>query len=841
MIERMRAPVSERMRQAPLARRRWRGPAILAALFVALLLLDALLYQITLPVSVTSDGARLTIEVGGVTQRVVVRGRIVAVSVPARDPVIHEFQLDGSDATNNFTLDPTYLDSIATTPYYRFYTWMRDLDGLSRWRDLCVSDEVSGGRPAAQRCVAWAPLRGASLLAPANGAHQRITITARLQRPERPVALLLTMSDGSVVTIALNRNDRYVRVSRAVSGQDDQLISHAFFPTDTAPFAAMTLDTITRVALWALAALALIWGGELLIGMLLGALGRGVNRAAAYAPNPEQVPAQPVAPLASGIWRWLTTRWRALTRAIHPLGLAALAASFVFVVWIALAQYLALPHIYDASAYLFGAKLFAEGRLWAPAPALADYFPGPFMVIQNGKWFPQYEPGTALTLALGVRLGAPWLIEPLMGTLALLGVGLIARRLYNRRVATLAVLLGAVSPFYSYLAASYLSHAVALCYLVWGFWALLRALGDARGRGGRWYLPLAGLLWLMASLTRDTTAIFAVVAAGGALWLAWRGDWPALRDPTWREWGAPLAALLGVGALGLAVYLGYNAALTGSPFITPRMLFFPGDHYGFGQGVGFYGQHTLAAGFVNLDELLTSLAISLYGWPFYLTLAFLLIPLLTRRAVAADVVMLVGAAALTFAFIGYFYPGIYLGPRYLFEALPFLLILTARGLISLAETGLEARALGASLVSERRGQKNHPATGARRTRGVSMTGALGLALLACWATFYLPRQIALHTSFTGMGVDKPIQTSLLAHPPLRHALVVTGDSQLYGYTLFGLNDPLLRGNVIYAEADSASGYAALHQAFPDRRMYVLIVNDDGTVTYAPVQLNSATP
>jgi hypothetical protein len=280
--------------------------------------------------------------------------------------------------------------------------------------------------------------------------------------------------------------------------------------------------------------------------------------------------------------------------------------------------------------------------------------------------------------------------------------------------------------------------------------------------------------------------------------------------------------------------------LTGSPFITPRQLFFPGDHYGFGAGVGFYGQHTLAAGFVTLDELLTSLAITLYGWPFYLTLAFLLIPFLTRRTHAADVVLLLGAGTMTFAFIGFYYHGIYLGPRYLFEALPFFLILTARGLVALAETGLAARALGAGLARKwLRASVAQPAPGLRWSRGLSLTGALVCVLLACWALYYLPRQIALHTDFTGMGGGRVVQMGMLDHPPLRNALVVTSDSQLYGYTLFGLNDPLLRGNVIYAEAASAAEYAELRQAFPDRSFYVLAVDPSGAVHFIPVDVGAA--
>ncbi len=595
------------------------------------------------------------------------------------------------------------------------------------------------------------------------------------------------MSDGSVVTLTLDRNDHAISVTRAVAGQPAAVVMQSYFPTQVAPFAAMTADYLVRLALWALALLALVCGGELLLGLLLGVFGLGVAPDAATAVAPATTPdgasdagadwpaaaATWARGLRRGTWRWLALRWRRLAAAIHPIGLLALAASFFYVIWIALAQYHAQPHIYDASAYLFGAKTFAAGRLWAPAPAVADRFPGPFMIVRDGKWFTQYEPGAPLTLALGVALGVPWLVEPLLGTLALLGVGLIARRLYDRRVATLAVLLGAASPFYSYLAASYLSHAIALFYLVWGFWALLRCLGDAR-RGARWYLPLAGLLWLLAFFTRDTSALFAAVAACGALWLGWRGDWPALRVVDARRWLAPGLALLGVGAFGLAVYLGYNAMLTGNPFITPRQLFFPGDRYGFGPGIGFYGQHTLAAGFITVDELLTSLAITLYGWPFYLTLAFLLLPFLTRRAVAADLIMLLGAGSMTFFFLGFYYHGIYLGPRYLFEALPFFLILTARGLVALAETGFAARALGGALAHDWRTEPGaqiaaapHAKPGLRWVRGLSLTGALAVTLLACWALYYLPRQITLHTDFTGMSANRVVRADMLVNPPLQ--------------------------------------------------------------------------
>lgn len=816
---RRRAPklverVSRRRQQVTQSwHRRPRALVALVALFLALLLADGLLYQVTLPVTMTSDGAWLTVNVGGVIQRAPVRGHIESVSIPARDPVMHEFQLDDTDSTNNFTLDVAYLHRIATTPYYRFYAWMRDLDTLSRWRDVCVS----GAQGETPTCDAWPPLSGATMMAPTSiSMPQRVT--ASIVRPETPLAMTLAMSDGSDFTVTIDRNDRAVILARGVDNLPDEEVSRAFLPVAAAPFAAMVADFIVRVALWAIALLGLICGAEWLLGWSVGAFifPRPKPRDWSYSRSSLRIVGS------------LRRRWAALTEAIHPIGLIALALSFAYLIWISVAQYAALPHIYDASAYLFGAKIYAQGQAWAPIPVAADRFNGPFMLALDGKWFTQYEPGTSLMLAIGVKLGAPWLIEPLLGTLSLLGVGLIAHRLYDRRVATLAVLLGAISPLYSYVAASYLSHAAAVFFLVWGFWALQRALMDGPTRRAAWLAPLAGALWVMAAFTRQASLIFEAVSFGGLLWLAWVGDWPALHPQRLWRWSAPALAVAAIGLLALVAHFVWNTLLTGSPDVSPRALFAASDHWGFGVGVGFYGQHTLGAGFVNLDELLTSLAIDLYGWPFYFTLAILLIPFLTRRAKPADYVMLAGACAMIFALIGYFYPGIYLGPRYLYDALPFLLVLTARGFVTLAEVGAAARAHGTAWG------KQDSFSAPAWASAVSLTTALAALLMVCWAGYFMPRQVALHTDFNGMGVHAHVKPRLLSNPPLRHAIVVTDDIQLYGYTLFGMNDPLLRGNVIYALGGSASDYAELAHAYPDRRLYVLTIDPDGSPRYTPI-------
>ncbi|MFN8517073.1 MAG: hypothetical protein U0841_31775 [Chloroflexia bacterium] len=167
---------------------------------------------------------------------------------------------------------------------------------------------------------------------------------------------------------------------------------------------------------------------------------------------------------------------------------------------------------------------------------------------------------------------------------------------------------------------------------------------------------------------------------------AWRGHRRLAR----RERTAPAGARIVAAVAGLApfvaAYLLYNRALTGSALLLPRTLFSASENrYGFGEGVGFFGRHTLGGGLVNADEMLTLLAITLFGWPFFVALAAMVLLWALRRARAWDA--LHGALALGFvlAYIGLYYHGITYGPRYL-DALPALVLLAARGFVALAET-----------------------------------------------------------------------------------------------------------------------------------------------------------
>jgi hypothetical protein len=231
----------------------------------------------------------------------------------------------------------------------------------------------------------------------------------------------------------------------------------------------------------------------------------------------------------------------------------------------------------------------------------------------------------------------------------------------------------------------------------------------------------------------------------------------------------------------------------------PRAIFNPSDHFGFGDGVGFHTRHTLAAGLVNTDELLTLLQFDAFGWPPLFLFALMLVPVLLGRWTTWDGLALIGLGTFVAAYIGYFYHGIALGPRYYFEAMPWLLLLVARGL----------RALGVLA-------RNH-------ALGAAMLAALSLNTLL----FYLPSELDRRTDLSGMpGAPKLrldfVQASLFG-PDLRglpnNSLVVTDDWWLFNTALVALNCPRVPNcGVLFALAATTGDAERLQQAYPGRSL-----------------------
>lgn len=789
-----------------------RAAASYALLLLLLLLLERLSFRAAqMPLTLTTIPTSLTLTVDGASLHLPLASAPTQVTFVRGDPTVREFQLDGTDSINNFSQDPTYLHQIATTPYYRFQAWMRDFDSYSSWHDVTVRDTATGRTTTQLAALA----SSASVALPPAGA----ILSATIQRLEVPVQVVVFCggsgggSECGLITI--DRNNRSIQAQTFLPNGAVAVTQKVYFPTQPIPFIADVVNLLLHVAIWAW----LLLGVCVLLQTALVALW-SVWEIWDIWPARTRIE---VPTVVRRLWRSSCLLWRRLCVALpvrdqwDVAAGAIVLAAFAFTIWIALAEYQAQPHILDASAYFFQAKIFASGRLSVPVPANLPAFQGPFMVADQGRWFAQYPPATSALLAIGLLVHAPWLVEPLLGAAALWGVYQLGRLMFSRGTALLAVLLGALSPLYLYLAASYLSHTIALFFGVYFLLFFLRFDQNHRQRD----LILAAVCAGGMFLTREFSAVLLCSSAIVFILVWHRRSW--LRE--WKRIARLALAPLGVLLVFALLYLAYNAQQTGDPLLLPRTVFYPADRYGFGQGIGFYGEHTLAAGFVNLGQLLTILLIDLYGWPFYLTLAFIPLAFLRRwQQLGWDVFCLTLGGLLILAQVGYFYHGIYLGPRYLFEALPFLLLLSARGINGL---------FGAITAFARRCFPLLQRRLAHLSAGLLVLVLLA-ALIGCNLGYYLPRQIVLYHDYTGLPVSQPLQVNTIYgfHPA--QAIIVTNDWYIYNYVLFPLNAPDLNGATLYAYAASGNTVQELEKQYPSRSIYLLQVGPNGAVTFLQV-------
>src|SRR5690606_32848318 len=124
-------------------------------------------------------------------------------------------------------------------------------------------------------------------------------------------------------------------------------------------------------------------------------------------------------------------------------------------------------------------------------------------------------------LALGFRLGAVWLVGPLMQGMTVLFTCLAADRLLpeNRLAARLGTVLVALSPFMIGLAGAYMNHVTAAAFGALAVYAAVRARD-----GSAWWSVLAGAAAGMVFATRPLTGVVITVVATGVWLLSREGN-----------------------------------------------------------------------------------------------------------------------------------------------------------------------------------------------------------------------------------------------------------------------------------------------------------------------------
>jgi hypothetical protein len=265
----------------------------------------------------------------------------------------------------------------------------------------------------------------------------------------------------------------------------------------------------------------------------------------------------------------------------------------------------------------------------------------------------------------------------------------------------------------------------------------------------------------------------------------------------------------------LVLYFAYRYATTGDPFATASIQTGPDQ-------LGFSGSHSLALGLRNELTQLAYLLLVQHNWPvgFGLMLVLALVVFGTRER--WDWFLLGVALSIMGAYTLYFYHGLMHGPRFWFEALPMLMILTARGLRRLAEVCADLATTIRETLSDRRQVLRQHAYFAITTVVLLVAAYGSLDWLVgdgpAWRSAFVPHSAKALRGFNGANSNLLRE---LRRADLHNALVLVERCphwQCYG-SVYWLNAPRLDGEVIYATW-AETGLRSLLEAFPDRALYV---------------------
>ena len=440
----------------------------------------------------------------------------------------------------------------------------------------------------------------------------------------------------------------------------------------------------------------------------------------------------------------------------RPILLAALAALFAAAMSAFLGQRVfgGVPHVADGVSYAFQGKIFAAGRLWLEPPLVLDAFKSQNVLLTATRWCSPYPPGYPLLLAAGWLAGVPFLVNPVLLGLAVLGVFRLGTVLYDETTGLLGAVLLAVSPFALLIGAGFMVHASGLCVLTW----CLAFLAEGLTKGGARAFIVSGFLGVFGVVVRPQAAVLFLLPALVAVLVARRKELPR-----------SIGLLVLGGAAPLAFLLAVNDALSGNPLRIgysvhdPNLSLSPASFmFGFSPSQLFWS---------HFPWYLHDLGATVWGFPWgdLTPLALLLIPAPGRRR---DAWLAACAFALIAGFSFFrFYDISHSGPRYAFEALGALALLVARAVH-------KAGGLAVSLLGRLRLERF--AVGA---------GALAMGCLAVFplATL-LPRQAEALSHAYHAHTGEPLSRLAMAGVGPSALVLVAGNTAEWTYGSFLLEN-----------------------------------------------------
>jgi len=492
--------------------------------------------------------------------------------------------------------------------------------------------------------------------------------------------------------------------------------------------------------------------------------------------------------------------------------LVVISALFVFIMTNLFSYFIFdhIPHVHDEICYVFQAKIFSLGMLYVPSPCSKESFDFPHM-INNGKWYSQYPPGFPLLILPLLALGVPWMINPLLAFFSILVFYFLGKEIYNKHVGVISSILGGVSIWFLLMSSTMMSHTACMFFISLFLLFSFRSLKRPNVPNGL----MAGFGLGMAFLCRPYTALLMSVPI--LIYYTLKSI------PHWKMAYKNVCAFMAVVLVFIFVFLIYNYITNGHPLLSGYTLRYGQDHgLGFGKKGFTDTPLTPLLGATNILTYLISLNECLFGWPLSSLVA--LIPLIfaakiNRSEAKMDLLLLSSFITLLLGYFLYWATIILFGPRFIFEAMPIYLLLSARGISVLP--GLLSQNIGALRYSY---------------KTIWRVIIIGLMVFSLHGFFIrLPRWISPQDDFSYFtrlnsdfhGVTRKIHRAIVS-AGLNNALIIvrcTYDpldffpDHWWG-SGFIFNDPALKNDIIYAQ--NKGNIMELIRCFPSRDCYMYV-------------------
>jgi 4-amino-4-deoxy-L-arabinose transferase-like glycosyltransferase len=360
----------------------------------------------------------------------------------------------------------------------------------------------------------------------------------------------------------------------------------------------------------------------------------------------------------------------ALLRRPSPVVFATIIATLTVVLSIVFALYAfeRYSSTSDEIAQLWHAKMLVHGRLALPVDPNPEFF-AMDNVVDTGRWYSQYPIGGPAVLAVGMLLGAPWLVNPILAGIAGVALFHFARRAYGETEGRAIAALFSLTPMVLMMSGTYMNHVPVLCLAACALAALTEwERSRTRARAAVWAAVIGLLLGAMATIRPLDAIVAAIVIGGFQLSIVWPE----------RTRAPELAAQVAGGLIGVAPLLYVNRATTGSALRFGYELM-----WGAGHQIGFHadpqgGVHTIGRGLQYAITYVRELNVYVMLWPVPALLIAVIGLISMRRTTRWDALLLALLAVQVGAYASYWYWGQFLGPRFLFTAVPAIIVLLAR-------------------------------------------------------------------------------------------------------------------------------------------------------------------